>query len=289
MRNRYLQRSNGFHDRIENQRIIRSHWEQSSNSLDEKIAIGSKYFAELRGNSNPFIKIETVELKLKKPYFVFFTNSDDEAVGFWEVWQEKLGKQIDCVTKLQDYFESQNEFALVIRIHPNLLNKSKNAIRAWDHIVSRKNSIVIGPGEAISSYEILDNSQGSISFGTTLSIEAAYARIPSLVLADCAYDELGAVDKVSDWNEVYNWVRNVSTISDSQLELRRTNSCMRGYYLATYGLKFNNSRLSHREWGSWDVISVLDLKFNRNFLSNIVLLLDFKIRNFVFEKKMERA
>lgn len=289
MRNRYLQRSNGFHDRTENQRIIRSHWEQSGQSLEEKIKIGSEYFVELRGNSNPFIKIKTVQLKLDKPYFVFFTNSDDEAVGFWEVWEEKLGNQIECVTKLQDYFESQNEYALVIRIHPNLLNKSQNAIKAWEHIVSRKNSIVIGPGDAISSYEILDNSQGSISFGTTLSIEAAYARIPSLVLADCAYDELGAVDKLSDWNQVYNWIENVKTFSNSQLELRRINSCLRGYYLSTYGLNFQNTVLSHREWGSWDAISFLDLNFNRYFLSDIVFLLEFKIRNFLFLKKMEGA
>lgn len=289
MRDRFLQRPEGFHDRITNQKIMRFHWEASKSTALEKIEIGSKYFAELRGNSNPFLKTKTSSLKIDKPYFVYFTNSDDEAIGFWEVWQEGLGSQIQCVEKLQDYFDSQDKLLLVIRMHPNLLNKSKSAISAWEQIIPKANSLVIGPGEGISSYELLDNAQGSISFGSTLSLESAFAEVPSLVLADCGYDELGAVDKVTTWLEVYSWINSTKNIPKSEINRKKINSCIRGYYLATFGFNFKHTELVHREWGSWDAINFLNKKINRGTILNYIVLIMLRLGQFRFMKLMERV
>lgn len=289
MRDRFLQRKEGFHDRIINQRIMKSHWLESEKTLEEKIEIGSRYFSELRGKSNPFLRTKTSPLKIEKPYFVYFTNSDDEAIGFWEVWAEKLGSQIQCVTQLQKYFENQNDQILVIRIHPNLLNKSKKAIEVWSQLKATSNSLVIGPGDEISSYELLDGAKGSISFGSTLSLESAFAGVPGLVLADCAYDELEAVDKFSSWKEVYIWIENVSELSQTEINRRKINSCIRGYYLATYGFSFNYTKLLHREWGSWDAVSFLGNRIARNRVFELLMLIKLRVKQHKYLIEMESA
>lgn len=289
LRDRFLQRSAGFHDRIANQNVMISHWNNSKHNTEKKIEIGSKYFSELRSKSNPFSKKNSLPLTISKPYFVYFSNSDDEAVGFWNIWNEGLGEQVKCVEKLQEYFELQTDLLLVVRIHPNLLNKSTNAISYWKKITSKSNSLVIGPDEEVSSYELLDNSLGSISFGSTLSLESAFARIPSIVLADCAYDELGAIDKVSTWQDVYNWLETANKISNLELDRRRINSCIRGYYLETYGERFKNTRLLHLNWGSWLAIDFMGLKIGRKKKIHLFILLIYRIKQYRFTRSLERA
>ena len=289
MRDRFLQRREGFHDRIINQKIMKSHWLESEKTLEERIEIGSRYFSELRSNSNPFLKTKTSPLKIEKPYFVYFTNSDDEAVGFWKVWGEKLGSQIHCVTELQKYFEAQNDQVLIIRIHPNLLNKSNKAIEAWSNLTPTSNSIIIGPGDEVSSYELLDGARGSISFGSTLSLESAFAGVPALVLADCAYDELEAVDKFSTWPQVFSWIESVRELPQTEIDRRKVNSCIRGYYLATYGFSFDYTNLLHREWGSWDAVSFLGKPIARNRIFDLLMLIKLKVKQHKYLMEMENA
>jgi len=136
---------------------------------------------------------------------------------------------------------------------------------------------------------LLDNSIGSISFGSTLSLESAFARIPSLVLADCAYDELGVVDKVSNWKDVYNWLESVKNFTNPELDRRRINSCVRGYYLETYGYHFENTGLLHLGWGSWLAVDFMGLKIGRNKTIQLIVLLIYRIRSFGFIRNLERA
>jgi hypothetical protein len=119
----------------------------------------------MNGKSNPFFTSIKVQSISDKPYLVYFSNSDDEAVGFWESWSENLGKQIDCVKRLQEIIAKQNKYNLVIRLHPNLLNKTVNEIDSWLDLPEKPNSMVIEPSEKISSYELLEKSIGVITFG----------------------------------------------------------------------------------------------------------------------------
>lgn len=254
-RDRYFIRSEGYHDRIKNQEVMISHWNNSVDSLSKKLEVGAKYFAELRGKSNPFRVHTPARFQFNKPFFVYFSNSDDEVLGFYEHWGQKLGEQLFCVKRLQEIFDSQDEYELIIRLHPNLKNKSLDQKRGWDSIKETRSTRIIQPEQQFSSYDLLDKCLGSISFGSTLGLESAFSLKPSLLLADSGYDSLGVVDKANTWDEVRIWLSEGYKISKTELVQRKHNACIRGYYLATGGINFVFSNLVEIGWGAWEAIS----------------------------------
>ena len=262
-RNRYHVREKGFHDRINNQIEMLNFWDQSKLTLKKKISLGSKYFELLRSKSNPFLSHGGSELTTDKPYFVYFSNSDDEAVGFWESWDEKLGNQIEVVKKLQEFFDEQEDFELIIRLHPNLQSKSESQKRDWSMVRNTRNSKVLAANSQVPSYKLLDHSLGVITFGSTIGLEAAFSRTPSLLLADSGYDMLGVCDKPNDWEEVFLWINGKHYLTQEELEYRRIRACIRGFYLELGGIQFQNSQLKEIGWGSWEVV-----KFGNKCLTN---------------------
>ncbi len=254
-RNRYFQRREGFHNRTKNQVVMLDHWNSSSEPLSQKLEIGAEYFSELRSILNLFQTEQSDNMILKKPYFVYFSSSDDETVGFWEEWTESLGEQIDCVLKLQEMFDTQDKIELIIRLHPNLTNKSKEQKTGWRAIMNTKSSRVIAPEDQVSSYSLLDNSIGTITFGSTIGLESAFALKPSLLIADSGYDLLGVADKANDWKYVSGWVSGGYKLAENELLNRRNNACIRGYFLATGGLNFQYSQLNEKSWGAWDALT----------------------------------
>lgn len=263
-RNRYFLRKEGFHSRTNNQKVMLEHWENSDLNLKKRLEIGSKYFSELRSRSRPFFMETTKDLKISKPYFVYFSSSDDEAVGFWDEWNEPLGEQIECVRRLQKIFDSQNRYELIVRLHPNLKNKSDNQKHGWLSIKDSESSRLIGPEEPVSSYELLDNSVGSITFGSTIGLESAFALKPSLVIADCGYDLLGVVDKATSWADVSNWIFKNHKINEEELLHRRNQACIRGFFIATGGITFNYTTLVDIGLGAWNATSFDGMRIKSN-------------------------
>jgi hypothetical protein len=251
-RNRYFLREEGFHSRTNNQKVMLEHWNNSDLNLEARLELGSKYFSELRSRSRPFFMETKKVLKIGKPYFVYFSSSDDEAVGFWDEWNEPLGEQIECVRNLQKIFDGQTKYELIVRLHPNLKNKSDNQKKRWLTIKNSELSRVIGPEEHISSYELLDNSVGSITFGSTIGLESAFALKPSLVIADCGYDLLGVVDKATSWVDVSNWIFKNHKINEEELLHRRNQACIRGFFIATGGIPFKYTTLVDMGLGAWN-------------------------------------
>ena len=261
-RNRYFESAKGFHNRSANQKVMLKHWNDSKQRLSDKIDIGSKYFNDLRSNLNQYSSLSDDFGEIKSPYFVFFSSSDDEAVGFWEEWNEPLGDQLACIRKLQDIFDRQEKYRLIIRIHPNLVNKSRAVIAQWDKLLDSKSTLVIRAEQKISSYEVLNGAIGVISFGSTIGLESVFAEKPSAVLADCGYDELGVVDKPLTWIEVERWIQEIDKIEYGVLSDRKQKSCVRGYYLATGGYPFLFTVLKEIGWGAWVATAFMGKKFN---------------------------
>jgi hypothetical protein len=287
-RDRYFQRLEGFHSRIDNQKYMLEHWRNSLDSESYKFEIGSLYFTELRSKNNPFRVESAKKFNPTRKFFIFFSNSDDEAVGFWDEWREPLGNQLEVVRRLQNIFDLQNEFDLLIRLHPNLVTKSTSVISNWSAISPTKRSTVIGPVAKISSYELLDNCVGVISYGTTLGLEAAFNLKPSIVLADSGYDLLGVVDKADNWDEVTNWLQIGYKLSSESLYLRQRNSTIKGYYLATAGMPFKNSVLKQTGWGAWDVVAFCGYNIRKSIIIDFYQKLISKIKFLRINKLVNR-
>jgi hypothetical protein len=268
-RSRYFQRREGFHNRTNNQLVMLEHWNSSSDPLSKKLEVGARYFSELRSVSNPFRTEHSSKPRSTRPYFVYFSSSDDEAVGFWDEWNEGLGEQISCVLKLQAIFDTQDKIELIVRLHPNLVNKSEEQKFGWQAIRDTRSTKVIAAEDQASSYDLLDNSIGSITFGSTLGLESAFALKPSLLIADSGYDLLGVVDKAKNWKDVSDWILGGYKIDENQLQERKSNSCIRGYFLATGGIDFRFSQLVEKSWGAWEAISFDGMSLSTSKLNQI--------------------
>jgi hypothetical protein len=283
-RNRYhLRKNEGFHDRVLNQKYIKELWIEKSNSLSESEIeeLGSRYFMELESKRNRFyIKNTNLSQEFSvTDYFVFYSNSDDEAVGFWDSWTEPFMNQVEFIQSLQIYFDSRKREHFFIRLHPNLATKSINEQAKWAILKSTEFSTIFGPKDAISSYELLRGARGVISYGSTIGIEAAFHQIPSAILADCWYDELDVADKLGNIESVENWIENVGrNVSLSVLEQRRRNALSRGLWLETAGQAFTNTTLKELDWGSWEVEKFGRISFRRSFIFRSFSILSNKLK-----------
>jgi len=264
-RNRYQQRIEGFHDRENNQNVMKKIWEESHFTESEKVNIASKWFDEMRNDINPFKIKKAKYYENPNKFFVYYSSSDDEIIGFWEKWSEPLGGQYECVLRLIEFFAKQEKYELVVRLHPNLLNKPTSLITKWQSIPTKKNSHIILPGEKISSYDLLEKSVGTITFGSTIGIESAYYTKPVLVLADTKFDELGIADKPKTWVEVEDWLNKAENFSPTTLHDRKIKSCIFGFYLDQCGNIFPNTHLEETGvQGAWNAVSFLNLSINEN-------------------------
>jgi hypothetical protein len=101
-----------------------------------------------------------------------------------------------------------------------------------------------------------------ITFGSTIGLEAAYSKKPSLLLADSGYDELDVCDKPKNWDEVFMWINTSHNLSQKELEQRRNRACIRGLYLELAGKPFEYSELREIGWGAWQVVKFRDRRMN---------------------------
>jgi hypothetical protein len=118
--------------------------------------------------------------------------------------------------------------------------------------LDKKNSTIIDPNDTLSSYILLKKATGVLSYGSTIGLEAAFNKIPSAVLADCWYDELGAVDRLSTFDEVISWMKTISAgMSEKELHDRYLRALIRGFWLERGGRNFTHSNLIELSWGAW--------------------------------------
>jgi len=256
-RNNLHVRQEGFHNRVNNQRLMLEHWDKATASELEKFNVSDQWFANLRSDKNPFSTGDIKIIDIKKPYILYFSNSDDEAVGFWEHWSQNLGTQLNCVKELIRIIDAQSEYSLVIRLHPNLASKPKRDQQEWLEISSSEKVTIFGPNDPISSYLLIQSSQAVITFGSTIGIEAAYMGKPVMVLADCKYDELGFAFKPTNWDTAQDWIENSKYISETEFLEKRNLSRIFGYFIFTGGQRFKHSNLEEAGWGAWKVIDFL--------------------------------
>jgi hypothetical protein len=255
-RDRYFTRPEGFHNRVMNQKYIQQFWESSSGSQIEREKVAKEYFEQLRYGKNPFIRAQESSSIEKHKCFVYFANSDDEAFGFWESWKQPLGNQHEVIRRLQQIFDDRGEEKLIIRLHPNFANKSPEERQIWNSILETPYSRVIGFEEKVSSYSLMEQATGILTFGSTIGLEAAYWKKPVAV-----------PDKISDWASFKKWIDSGYPSKDEIIDSRHVASFKKPWYMSRAGCNFINSQL--REigapgWGSWEAVSFKNIKLRRN-------------------------
>jgi hypothetical protein len=135
--------------------------------------------------------------------FVVFTSSEFE---FAAISAENSGRiyqsQTQGTARLAELLERLLPGArLWVRIHPN--DHGEVTEKIWRAATAgRANVTLVGAGEKVDSYAMLDGAERVISFGSTIGIEATYWGRVSIVLNESFYTGLGAVYEPGDEAEL---------------------------------------------------------------------------------------
>ena len=114
-------------------------------------------------------------------------------------------------------------FTLVVRVHP--AEESWGTRQpVWQELQGPglpENVRVVGPGDPISSYALLDISDLVLSYASTIGLEAAVRGLPVVVSALTHYRERGFTIDVSSHDELEGALESMPRPSPEQVELAR--------------------------------------------------------------------
>jgi len=195
------------HDIEENANRYQKFWAENISSCNEsEMKDFTRIFYENRRNGQQTIE-KTIfvndqvdgclprEWNENERNFVFFNSSEDEYAGIDKEYDSYkfLPNQIDIIRKVSELASQlDNSIRIYLRIHPNL----KNVKHSYHSDLSgldglNSNIIVIAADSPISTYELIHRSEKVLVVGSTVGIEAVYARKPVILLGPSFYRFLG--------------------------------------------------------------------------------------------------
>ena len=199
------------HDFYDWSKEIEELWSAASSlDLDQKTAVGSKWFEDSRYKpQRPFLRISgrmkkgklPKNLDLNKKIISIFASSDDERLASGAKAPKSMFEtQIEGIRTLVKHFEDRKDIQLVLRIHPNLSNLRNSQMHEL-LCVSAQNLVVVKPEARVDSYELLARSNIAVSFWSTIGIEATYWGCPSIALAANRSNDLNVVYTPKEFSE----------------------------------------------------------------------------------------
>lgn len=179
---------------------IKKTW-NSSADLDEAKIIAERYYSDRidsgkfneNFNHRKFIKNgELPRFFPNKFRHVFFSKSDYETAYIAGLKNEPFKTQRECIKWLINFYDNCKDIQFILRVHPNLVNSAQEDIDWW-HKLSGKNLTLIKADESIDSYELVKNSNLTISYGNaTINLEATYLGKPSIAIGKSIFREVDA-------------------------------------------------------------------------------------------------
>jgi len=235
---RWILHEESPHDRLKHQNSIKAHCQ--TNPLNYPLI--EHWFKKHQSSSSNAYALKTnfgISYNMSANTFVFFSSSDDEVAAISDSWQSSWGNQLNCVTELIKYFESHPELSLIIRVHPNQGNKSKQDKLRWKSISSEVSNIKIYNFDSkVDSYDLLKKAIGVFTFGSTIGVEAAYLRKPAALLAPARWDQLIPHQYLQTTLQIDQWVQGI--LGNLSPDVEHINECYEGslkwaHYMNTAG------------------------------------------------------
>jgi hypothetical protein len=235
---RWILHEESPHDRLKHQHSIKAHCQ--TNPLNHPLI--ESWFKKHQSSSSKAYAIKTnfgISYNMSPNTFVFFSSSDDEVAAISDSWQSSWGNQLNCVAELIKYFESHPELSLIIRVHPNQGNKSKQDKLRWKALTSTARNIKIYNFDSkVNSYELLAKAIGVFTFGSTIGVEAAYLRKPAAILAPARWDQLIPHKYLQTNLQIDQWVQSI--VGNLSPNVEHLNECYEGslkwaHYMNTAG------------------------------------------------------
>lgn len=122
-------------------------------------------------------------------------------------------------------------YNVIVRWHPNLRNCGFFERKVIDEVINTKSEGVLHypPESDIDSYQLCEQADIVISFGSTIGVEASYYGKPSILLGRSWYEETGACYRPKSHSDL------VRLLSGDLKPLPQLGAMVYGYYFRNYG------------------------------------------------------
>ena len=228
------------HDLLYRQQEILRHWPIDPAKEKSARKIGKSYFERKRAkqvfNWSVFTEPQREGLLPRgledtEPIYSIFTSSEYERAGLPQYFRyylhdSQLSGILDIVKILKD-----NHFrgALCIRIHPNSHDEKPSLQASLSRELSDSFVKVIPADSPVDTYALIDASEKVISFGSTVSMEAAFWGKPSILLATTDFEHLDSTYRPLDRPDL------VRLLTSSLLPKGKSGCFKFGHYYSTFG------------------------------------------------------
>lgn len=175
--------------------------------------------------------------RTNKIRYVYFSSSDDEFSHIEFLKEDKqplFTNQRECIKYLIQYFSFQKDRELIIRVHPHKNKKAIELKNFWNNL-SGENITVIKSYSDIDSYQLIEESDVVLSYGTTVGIESTYWGKPSILLGSSYYMFLNCTFNPQNIEELNELLHTSNKLNAFPVE----STYKFGYYMMTFGKKFN--------------------------------------------------
>jgi hypothetical protein len=169
---------------------------------------------------------------------VLYTSSEDEFTAIDDTYFYLFFKtQLEGIEYLCNELSGlkDSKIHLYIRIHPNSRAINHDYLEKLLSFSLYSNVTVIPPDSDVNSYSLLFNASKVITFGSTITIEAVFWKIPVVLLSNCQYTNFRGPMIPSEFEQVKEMC-----LEKSHLKSSNKDAIKLGYYFNTYGLKYKN-------------------------------------------------
>ena len=182
---------------------------------------------------------DILDLNKGKRIISYFTNSDDEYQSIDGVSSRypSFGDQKSAVKEIADLAISLNYF-LIVRVHPNLKNKSAREISRWSELskyIQDRGFYWVSEDDPESTYDIINRSLIVISAGSTVGAEAAFLGKKSVVITNSFYN--GIIPSVVLAESKEDLKKCLLDVNDNET-INPKDSYIYGAWLMTYGAQY---------------------------------------------------
>jgi len=229
-----------IHDIKNTVKLIRRTWNEAD--AVEKIKVAERWFETRIGGKmeNWYSFLENQVNKLPEDWNPLKTNilicnsSEDEFASLGDEWRNPFYKnQTDGIVKIIRDGAKLKNVHFYLRMHPHLKKVINEDVKTLNNLVY-DNLTIIPSSSKISTYHLVKHADKTITFGSTIGVEATYMGKPSILAGKCFYYDLDASYVPNDHNHL------MQLISQELSPKSREIALMCGYYFGTFGIRFKH-------------------------------------------------
>ena len=188
------------HDISYMQSRINQHWNNAESATDCETT-GAQWFEgrknRVETNWQSFVKEQEIGqlpdgFDHSKRNMAIFVSSEDEFVSIGDQWKHPIYEdQVDGIRRILASFNDEPDFHFYLRVHPNLKGLDNSQTRSIAQL-KFDNLTTIPAESSVDTYQLISACEKTISFGSSVGIEATYWDRPSILLGACLYRNLGS-------------------------------------------------------------------------------------------------